>query len=307
MIHASPDDRPTATRPRAIERWYVRMPLKAAAFALVTFFVLFPYPRQFARHLAHVRNLQTMVDPHAPQLDPLQRALDERLKPIAATQPALLKNPQLVQRHVERFVLEQVHYEWDWNLWGSADYMPTVSEVFEKAQETDGPLREDCDGRAVIAASLMKRLGYDARLVTDLRHVWVATPEGEWMGPGRDKTLIATPDGTRVDWTTLLSNIPVSLSYGVGVFPFWREAIILLAAFLLSLHRRTPPRTAAIGLVLLILGLLFMRLGYLAPSAVSREVSSWPAWVGMIHILGGFALLWRASSAARRRVPLSNT
>jgi hypothetical protein len=180
----SPSSPPNDARlRRTILRWYVRMPLKAAAFALITFFVLFPYPRQFVRHLAHVRHLQTMVDPHAPQLDQLQRALDDRLRPIAATQPAVLENAVLVQRHDERFVYDQVHYEWDWNLWGSADYMPTVAEIFEKADEAGGQLREDCDGRAVIAASLMKRLGYDATLVTDLRHVWVATPKANGWAP----------------------------------------------------------------------------------------------------------------------------
>jgi hypothetical protein len=282
------------------------MPLKALGFALVTFFVLFPYPRQFARHLSHIKNMQAMVDPQAPQLDTLQHLLDERLRETAATQPAVRENPAAILRHVERLVLDEVHYEWDWNLWGSADYMPTVKEIFDKAAETDGVLREDCDGRAVIAASLMKRQGYEARIVSDLRHVWVVTPEGEWMGPGRDKTVIATPQGNRIAWGTLISNIPVSISFGIGVFPFAREAIILLAAFLLSLHRKTPPRVAAVGLVLLIQGLLFMRLGYFAPRAVAREVSSWPSWVGLAHVIVGFAVLWRASSRARRsRKPAS--
>jgi hypothetical protein len=297
----SPSSPPNVQRHRAIERWYVRMPLKVAAFALVTFFVLFPYPRQFARHISHLRDLQGMIDPHAPKIDRFDAVLEHHFKQMASTQPALLKSPQLDQMLVERVVLEQVHYEWDWNLWGSADYLPTVSEIFEKASDYGGQLHEDCDGRAVIAASLMKRLGYDPTLVTDLRHVWVATPQGEWMGPGRDKTLVATPDGTRVAWRTVLSNVPVSLSFGIGVFPLWREAVILLTAFVLSLHRRTPRRTAAIGLLLLVLGLLFMRLGYLAPNAVSREVSSWPAWVGLILVAAGFIILWRASRRARQQ------
>ena len=287
---------------RTLLRWYLRIPLKLTIFAVVTFFVLFPYPRQFARHISHLRNLQAMIDPHAPKIDRFDAVLDHRFREMASTQPALLRDPQLDQQLVERVVLEQVHYEWDWNLWGSADYLPTVSEIFERASAYGGQLHEDCDGRAVIAASLMKRMGYEATLVTDLRHVWVETPEGKWMGPGRDKTLVATPEGTRVAWGTLLSNIPVSLSYGIGVFPFWREVIILLAAFLLSLHRCISRRAAAISLILLIQGLLFMRLGYLAPFAVSREVSSWPAWLGLVHVAAGFAILWRASSRARRQL-----
>ncbi len=284
-----------------MQRWYVRMPLKGLAFALVTFFVLFPYPRQLARHISHIKNMQAMVEPQAPQLEKLQRLLDERLQNTAATQPAATQNAVVMLRHIERLVLDEVKYEWDWNLWGSADYMPTVSEIFDKAAQTDGQIREDCDGRAVIAASLMKRMGYDARIVSDLRHVWVVTPEGEWMGLGRAKTVIATPEGNRIAWGTLLSNIPICVSYGIGVFPFLRELIILVAAFVLSLHRRTPPRAAAVGLILLIQGLLFMRLGYFAPIAVAREVSSWPSWVGLVHVAIGFAVLWRASSFVRRQ------
>ncbi len=281
------------------------MPLKWAAFALVTFFVLFPYPRQLARNLSHLRNMQAMIEPQAPQLETLQHELEQRLQKTAATQPSLLKNPNVVLRHVERLVLDEVHYEWDWNLWGSADYMPTVAEIFEKAKETDGQLREDCDGRAVIAASLMKRLGYDATLVSDLSHVWVKTPEGEWMGPGGQKTVVATPEGNRIAWRTLLDNIPICISFGIRVFPFSREFIILAAAFLLSWHRRTPWRVAVVGLILLTQGLLFMRLGYFGPRAVAREVSSWPSWVGLIHIAIGFGVLWSASSRARRSSPTS--
>lgn len=290
---------------RRARRWYVRMPLKWAIFGLVTFFVLFPYPRQFAQNLSHLRNMQAMIDPTAPQLESLQLKLEQQLQKTAATQPALAKNPAFVLRHVERLVLDEVHYEWDWNLWGSADYMPTVAEIFEKAKETDGRLREDCDGRAVIAASLMKRLGYNATLVSDLSHVWVKTPEGEWMGPGGQKTLVATPEGNRIAWRTLLANIPICISFGIGVFPFFREFIILSAAFLLSWHRRTPWRIAAAGLILLIQGLLFMRLGYFGPRAVARDISSWPSWVGLAHIAIGFGILWRASSRARRSLVTS--
>jgi hypothetical protein len=123
------------------------------------------------------------------------------------------------------------------------------------------------------------------------------------MGPGRDKTLIATP-GHRVSGTPFIQHSRLAVLWHRRVSSGAR--CHLLAAFVLSLHRRTPPRTAIVGLILLIQGLLFMRLGYFAPQAVSREVSSWPAWVGLIHIIGGFVILWRASSRARRQVPLSN-
>lgn len=293
----------TATTPstiasprRAVLAWYWRIPLKWLIFAVVTFFVLFPSPAQLARHIAHLRDMQRMIAPDEPQLADLEAQVRERL---TTTAPADRDSPRAVQRTVERIVLEQVEYAWDWDQWGSADYMPTVAEMFDRAAE-DGHLREDCDGRAVMAASLMKRLGYEPTLVTDLRHVWVVTPQGAWMGPGGETTMASGDEGNEIAWGTLLSNIPTSLSFGVAVFPFARELIILVTAYLLLLHRRMSRPAAAIGFILLVQGLLFMRLGFFAPAAVAREASSWPAWVGLMHIVGGFAVLIRASRRARR-------
>lgn len=289
---ASPDHR---TREPALV-WCWRIPLKLAIFAVVTFFVLFPSPSQLARHISHLRDMQQMIAPDAPQLAGLEALVRERL---TITAPADADSPPVVQRAVERVVLEKVEYAWDWDQWGSADYMPTVAEMFELAAADDGQLREDCDGRAVMAVSLMKRLGYEPTLVTDLRHVWVTTPQGAWMGPGGETTMASGEEGNEIAWGTLLSNIPTSLSFGVAVFPFVREFIILVTAYLLLIHRRMSRPAAAIGLVLLLQGLLFMRLGFFAPTAVTREASSWPAWVGLMHILAGFAVLIRASRRAR--------
>lgn len=284
-----------APPPRAGLAWYWRIPLKWLVFAVVTFFVLFPSPAQLARHIAHLRDMQRMIAPDEPELADLEAQVRERL---TTTAPADRDSPAEIQRTVERVVLEEVQYAWDWDQWGSADYMPTVAEMFDRAA-ADGRLREDCDGRAVMAASLMKRLGYEPTLVTDLRHVWVVTPQGAWMGPGGETTMASGDEGNEIAWGTLLSNIPTSLSFGVAVFPFTRELIILVTAYLLLLHRRMSRPAAAIGFVLLVQGLLFMRLGFFAPSAVAREASSWPAWVGLLHTIAGFAVLMRASRRAR--------
>ena len=297
---ASPPDNRSKNSPLA---WYWRIPLKLAIFAVVTFFVLFPSPSQLARHISHLRDMQRMIAPDAPQLADLEALVREQL---TTTAPADADSPPVVQRAVERVVLEKVEYAWDWDQWGSADYMPTVAEMFERAAATDGQLREDCDGRAVMAASLMKRLGYEPTLVTDLRHVWVTTPQGAWMGPGGETTMASGEAGNEIAWGTLLSNIPTSLSFGVAVFPFVREIIILVTAYLLLIHRRMSRTAAVVGFVLLVQGLLFMRLGFFAPTAVTREVSSWPAWVGLVHTFAGFAVLLRASHRARRQAAITH-
>jgi len=282
------------------------------AFAFVTLWVLFPDPVRLARHIGHLSDLEAMVEPDVPQLadweDEVTRRLSDRAASLAGKGKQSAEHESgsqalRVQRAIQSFVYEKVRYGWDWDVWGSADYMPTVAEMFEQSEsDPNGRMREDCDGQAVMAASLMRRMGYESAIVTDLRHVWVATPEGEWMRPGRTKTLVSTKRGNRTSIARTLNNVPVALSYGTAVFPFWRELIILVTAFVLVLHRGMKGRTIVIGGVLLFQGLLFMRLGYMAPSAVSRQVSSWPTWVGGVHMAVGFAVLWWFSNRARRTV-----
>lgn len=293
-------------------RWYVRMPVKGGIFILVTFFVLYPDPRLFVRHVSHLRNLDGMVQPDAPQLKTWEAELQRRLLENRGPESAAGGPPghwardlpaRRVQKEAEKLVYEKVTYQWDWDVWGAADYMPTVAEMFAKAEETGGgQLFEDCDGRAVLAASLMRRLGYESSLVTDLRHVWVKTPAGEWMGPGGGKTVQSTREGNKLDLASIWRNVPVSLSYGIAVFPLSRELVILVTAFVLLLDRRMPWRAAAIGGLLLIQGLLFMRCGALAPDQLRRFNVSWPAVVGLLHLLGGFILLQWTAYRARHTV-----
>ncbi|MEK6644221.1 MAG: hypothetical protein AABZ08_09945 [Planctomycetota bacterium] len=286
-------------------RWYVRIPSKVAIFLCVVLFVCFPYPKQLIRNVEHLRNMQAMIEPNAPELVPWEAELRKRLARRASSQPNEPHiAPRGVQQEVERFVLEKVMYEWDWNLWGSADYMPTVHEMFEKAKEFGGQVKEDCDGRAVMAASLLRRLGYQATMVTDLRHVWVTTPEGEWMGPGGEKTMVATSQGTQVNWGSAASNFAIGLSYGIAVFPFTREFIILVTLFVLLLRGWSHWGWALAGLVFMVQGLLFMRLGFFAPAAVAREVSSWPTWVGLFHVVGAVGSLCIADRVGKLKKSL---
>ncbi len=231
-------------------RWFVRWPCKWLMFAIVYFVVCFPFPSLFLRHIRHWSNPNALIEPDAPALQPWVREL--RAMPTES-------DPKSVLRNVQAFVLKHVPYDWDWNTWGMADYMPTVAEVVEKG-------REDCDGRAVIAASLLKSLGYNARIVTDFAHVWVATDQGETMGPGKVKTVEVTDKGMKIQWAGLL-DLPQTTAYGIAVFPFEREMILVAVAWVLLLGGAGFPRSLT-GLVLMVSGLFLIRHGaqeYLRP------------------------------------------
>ncbi len=294
---------------RRLSRGYVRVPAKCLVFGVVTFFVLFPNPGQFARHLSHLGDLDAMVEPDVPGLQPWVEEIRGQFSDTRAVggvgggaSGEIRADPRDVQRAVEKFVYQKVKYGWDWDVWGSADYMPTVSEMFARgAEEEDGVIREDCDGRAVMAASMMRCLGYESSIVTDLRHVWVVTKKGEWMGPGRRKTIRSSSKGNQTSILATLSNVPVSFSYGVAVFPFWREMIILATAFGLLYHSRSSRRWVVVAAILLMQGLLFMKVHPISGAGVWKH---WPAWVGVVHMSLGFAVLVVGSARARRSARL---
>ncbi len=176
---------------------------------------------------------------------------------------------------------QRVPYEWDWNTWGMADYLPTVEEVVRMG-------REDCDGRAVVAASLLKNLGYEASIVTDFAHVWVVTPYGETMGPGKTKTVEVTEKGMKFN-ARGLTQIPQILSYGIAVFPLERELVLVAVAWLLLLGRAGTVRII-LSLTLLTCGLLLLRYGavdYRGPQ-VSFELAGFAVFaVGVLFLAVG--------------------
>jgi hypothetical protein len=258
-------------------RWYVRWPAKWAIFGLAYALVCFPYPRLAFRHMVHWYNPNSIIEPDAPSLQPMAAELRAGL-------PEGLPSPKVLD-WVEGFVYKKVPYDWDWNTWGMADYLPTVDEVIKAG-------KEDCDGRAVIAASLLRNLGYEATLVTDFAHVWVSTPQGDTMGPGRTKTVEVTDKGLKVDYRGIL-RLPRIMGYGIAVFPLSRELILLGVLWLLLLGTAGTSR-ALVGLGLLVAGLILLRYGaenYWGP-------------VPILESTGALLLVGAALLIALKRLPL---
>jgi hypothetical protein len=226
-------------------RALVRVPLKWLVFILVVVVVCYPYPRLLLRHIRHWQDPNALLDPAAPALQPLAEELRHALPPDLAPSERL--------RRVQKFVLERVPYGWDWETWGMADYLPTVAEALEMG-------REDCDGRAVVAASLLRALGQEATIVTDFSHVWVRTPMGDLMGPGRSDAIVVTDDGLSLRLQGL-AQIPQAFAYGVAVFPWWRELVIIVAAWWLMLRRSTSLAAAVLSLAFALLALVCVRVG----------------------------------------------
>lgn len=206
------------------------------------------YPKVWLlpKSIARLANMNSVLDPTDPGLAPLEQQVRARLAPDASASELLAV--------VEQVVCERIAYAWDWEVWGVVEYLPTVAEALEQG-------REDCDGRAVVAASLLRRLGHEAWLVSDILHCWVETESGETMSPtGGDKTLVGGAQGTKTTISLgLLRNIGRGLSFGIAVFPLERELIILVTLCLLTMQPRSSVRRRIIGCLLMCAALFLMR------------------------------------------------
>jgi hypothetical protein len=269
-------------------RWYLRIPVKWMIFAITVAAVCFPYPHRLAQHVRHWRDPNALIEPDAAALQPLV----EELRPLVSdelTAPGAL-------RTVRDFVYERIEYAWDWETWGTADYLPTVTEAIEMG-------KEDCDGRAVVAASLLRNLGYESTIVTDLLHVWVKTDKGETMHPGTTKAVVATERGLRFR-PDALAQIPRAFSYGVAVFPLGRELIVLGMLWLLLLRPRGGVGCSLAGLALLVCALLLLRAG----SEDHRHPILWLQTSALLSLLTALLSLfvWAGRNARwRTRLPQS--
>jgi len=227
---------------------WIRLPLKSIIIVVATLVILFPRPDLMGREIARLRNPNLAIDPAHPGLAPLEQAVKSRLAGCADNVEVALA--------VEQVVFEALPYAWDWDTWWVMDYIPSVDEALRQGGE-------DCDGRAVVAASLLRRMGIPAELRSDLAHVWVFTPAVEVMGASSSRPAIeVTPQGVRIRSHRELARQAVSgLAFGVSVFPLVRELLLTAITLLVLLNPRVRAWRAVVAAGVMIAGLMLCRAG----------------------------------------------
>ena len=263
---------------------HARWPAKWGLFLLVLLLTLYPSPAALIRHLSHLKNPNQMADPGEPTLGPVLERFDAYL----AASKQRTDRPQDLLAHVERFVYREVPYAWDWDTWGVADYLPTVGEVIASG-------REDCDGRAVLAAAILKAKGVPAELVGDVRHMWVKAAAGETMSPMGQPVFRTKGGKTSIRWRGLVDLGPPA--FGLAVFPFGREAVIVLVGWALLLPAGFRRGWALLGLVLMAEALMAVRLAGIDPMK--------PVYLGILWGLGNAAAAVAAMACSRPRAVVS--
>ena len=243
----------------------LRLISRIGLLLLTVFFVCYPYPWIFIRHIEHTIEPDRMIKPDSAALIPLLEELSPQIDGVT--------DPTELLKVVQKFVYTKIEYAFDWETWGVVDYLPTVEEVVVAG-------REDCDGRAVLAVSLLRNLGVDAQLVSDGVHTWVWTRNGETMSPNAVGTVRSSKDGFVFDWKGL-KILPRGMAYGLAVFPLLRELIIVFVAGLLMYRPGVSFRRVILSTILLLIGLGLLRYG----GAGWRNPVVWALWCGLALIV----------------------
>jgi predicted transglutaminase-like cysteine proteinase len=257
-------------------RWWWRCPVKTALLAAVVLVVLFPHPVLFVRELQALRNDEPLIQPQMRAMAEINREIDKSL-PESPTREQQFKA-------VERFVYQKIKYQYDWYNWGNLDYWPTAEEVWARQ-------KEDCDGRAVLCASILRARGFPtAKIVANLNHAWVAVDQDELMGPQAEKNL--RREGGKVivtlpGWRTWMDSFAF-----ISQFPAGRSLLILFAVVILAYH---PCKHVAGFFGVTTMALTgFVLLFHWGTMRMGREVSGadGESYTAALLLLGALVLAW---------------
>lgn len=327
---------------------FLRWPLKLVLALAVSVLILFPKVWLLPVEYERVTNIESLIEPDHPGLAALEQSVREGLKAQSQTEqteqtepmeqagqtdlageadpesnitadgqtvaPLADPNPSAAQplnaeqlSIVEQVVYAAVPYAHDWETWGVMQYTPTVGEALAAGHE-------DCDGRAVVAASLLRRLGMEAWIISDLQHAWVRTPVRDVMGAGLGEATVKQDQQggpVTINWNwSMVSNVTRGTSFGIGVFPLTRMLCFYLLIVGLTVHPWSPinRRLLGAGLILISLGLLREGGGGL----VVKDASTLWAWSGFAAFVIGWLLLALKAGGKPRRAsvpesPAANT
>jgi hypothetical protein len=245
-------------------RWR-RWTAKTLAFCALSILVLNPNVKRLVLQVQHIFAPETLVQTDFDGLLEINQQIDN----LMARSPGRSE-----VKVIEKFVLRNIRYVSDYKTWGNMEYWPTAEEVWRRRQE-------DCDGRAVLAVSILRSRGYpSARLAISLDHMWAQVNSREKQPATCEEiTSILRPDSR---FSTALEAKPTanhvtrlakaffrptafrdtSANLMVGI-PFARKAILLTSLLLLCNY---PCRNRSILIVLL--GLEGVALGFFALSDV---------------------------------------
>lgn len=212
---------------------------KTLLFCGLILAVLNPNLKRAFLHVRHALQPGQLIQTDFPALAEINARLDSL---VAANRGGYSE-----ARLVGKFVLREIEYASDYENWGNVEYWPKAEEVWRKKQE-------DCDGRAILATSILQSRGYhSARLVVGLDHMWIKVDENEkdprksahWialLNPNPDFSLELRDEANTGDLMRLVRALlhPTALreasTHLFADMPVLRKAILVLGLLWLCMY-----------------------------------------------------------------------
>jgi predicted transglutaminase-like cysteine proteinase len=146
-------------------KFLARTLLKTLIFGMLAAVILNPNLRLAVKQIHHTLYPESLLQSNFPSC----RVINERIDGLVADDAG--RQPEI--KLIEKFVCRNIRYVSDYENWSNAEYWPTAEEAWSRG-------REDCDGRAVLAVSILRSRGYrSAKLVVGLQHMWVTVNANE--------------------------------------------------------------------------------------------------------------------------------
>jgi hypothetical protein len=158
-----------------MKSWLKTVALKLVLFGVFALIVLNPNLKRAGEQLSHLGNPESLIQTNFASLVFINREIDALQEHHPDKSEPLL---------VEEFIFRRIKYLSDYENWWNVEYWPTAQEVWQRKQE-------DCDGRAILATSILRSRGFQsAQLVVGLDHMWIQVNENE-KEPGKSPHMLA--------------------------------------------------------------------------------------------------------------------
>lgn len=127
---------------------------------------------------------------------------------------------------IEKFVLKNIEYTNDWEQWLNIDHWPDADTVWQTK-------KEDCDGQAIFAASILASRGFEkVEIVGNYQHIWVVVDDIEILYPQKEKN-IGSGEGVGQYSFPSLSVVQSTLYFFISIFPAYRLILLLIASIII--------------------------------------------------------------------------
>jgi len=217
--------------------------LKLIIAVVLLFFIIFPRPVLFIRQISRYTHPEELVDPDFPGIQEINQTLDSLLE----------QNPEQTELQlIQSYIYTNIEYIHDWDQWHNSDYWASPAETWRTR-------REDCDGQAILAVSIMRSRGYSqAQLGINLLHIWARIDSIQIMGAMPEEN-IRKQDGQIKLRLPSVKLILQTSAYLLEHFPAFRSLLILFIVLGLAYHPQTKRQPFLGVTIICLLGFILLR------------------------------------------------